>query len=31
MPQLSEALKALKASATVAFNTKAKELQRRRG
>ena len=28
MPQLSEALKALKASATVAFNTKAKELQR---
>jgi aspartate aminotransferase len=28
MPRLSEALKALKASATVAFNTKAKELQR---
>ena len=28
MPELSEALKALKASATVAFNTKAKELQR---
>ncbi len=28
MPQLSETLKALKASATVAFNTKAKELQR---
>ena len=28
MPQLSEALKTLKASATVAFNTKAKELQR---
>ena len=29
MPQLSEALKALKASATVAFNTKATELKRR--
>jgi aspartate aminotransferase len=28
MPQLSEALKALKASATVAFNTKATELKR---
>ena len=28
MPQLSEALKTLKASATVAFNTKAKEFQR---
>ncbi len=28
MPQLSEALKALKASATVAFNTKANELKR---